>query len=56
MKPITRTINTQGMTEQERNVAIRAMLEEMEQERIRQQLEQSLQRISEMMQQITRKD
>ena len=52
MKTITRTLNTKGMTDQERDAAIKAMVEEIEKERIRQINEPSLQRIDEMMKQL----
>ena len=55
MKAITRSISTQGMTDQERDAAIKAMWDEIEQERKRQEIEPILQRIDAMMKQITNK-
>jgi len=52
MKTITRTLNTTGMTDSERDAAIKSMWDEIEQERMRQEIEPSLQRIEAMMKQI----
>ena len=48
----TRTLNTSGMTDDERDAAIKELIEEVENERKRQVIAPSLQRIDEMMQQI----
>ena len=53
MKAITRSICTQGMTDQERDAAIKAMWDEIEQERKRQEMAPILPRMDAMMQQIT---
>lgn len=55
MKVITRSISTQGMTDRERDAAIKAMWDEIEQERKRQEVEPILHRIDAMMKQITNK-
>jgi uncharacterized membrane-anchored protein len=52
MKTYTRTLNTSGMTDDERDAAIKELIEEVENERKRQVIAPSLQRIDEMMKQL----